>query len=460
MGRVSRSIVASLLLVALLGARLDLRPAAAAAPFRVLTTQPAPLAKGKFAWQATDIETDAAASNALPYHTGGVVALVDPIVVLNRTTGKFVRLKQGQAAAQADRDELIVSAQGSKTTRAMTIELAPDADVADPDAARMSLKGGAYEMKFVSAFVGSPDSVALNGLLGNARGHALLLVVSGAMIVDPVVRGTSEATPDPARPLAPGEWTTVSKSTTLEPKPGAASGSTAVVVFLEPAAGASTGAPPAKATAAATSAPSAAEPDNSLPTGPNDDADNDGLTTAEEALRETDPNNPDSDGDGLQDGFEVFTSGTIPTKADSDGDGLSDGDEVNVFNTNPSNPDTDGDGVNDGQEITNGTDPNAAEAPAADSDLDGDGLTAADEALRGTNPNVADSDGDGLSDGFEVFNSGTNPTNADSDGDGVSDGDEVNLILTNPSNVDTDGDGVADGQEITNGTDPNDAASK
>ncbi|NCD01037.1 hypothetical protein EOL94_03020 [bacterium] len=42
---------------------------------------------------------------------------------------------------------------------------------------------------------------------------------------------------------------------------------------------------------------------------------------------------------------------------DSDGDGLIDIDEVNVYGTDPLNPDSDGDGYNDGQEVRNGYDP-------------------------------------------------------------------------------------------------------
>lgn len=39
----------------------------------------------------------------------------------------------------------------------------------------------------------------------------------------------------------------------------------------------------------------------------------------------TDPNNPDSDGDGINDGDELILTQTIPTNPDSDGDGLDDG---------------------------------------------------------------------------------------------------------------------------------------
>jgi hypothetical protein len=91
----------------------------------------------------------------------------------------------------------------------------------------------------------------------------------------------------------------------------------------------------------------------------NADDDEDGLSNAEELALQpaSDPNNPDTDGDGIRDGDEVRVWGTNPTLRDTDSDGLSDGDEVNTHGTNPANPDTDGDTVNDGAEVRNSTDP-------------------------------------------------------------------------------------------------------
>jgi hypothetical protein len=65
----------------------------------------------------------------------------------------------------------------------------------------------------------------------------------------------------------------------------------------------------------------------------------------------------DSDGDGLEDSIEVQL-GTDPNDVDTDDDGLTDGDEYYVYQTGTRNPDTDGDGVDDGTEVSNGTDPN------------------------------------------------------------------------------------------------------
>ncbi len=81
------------------------------------------------------------------------------------------------------------------------------------------------------------------------------------------------------------------------------------------------------------------------------DPDNDGLTNAQEFTNGTDPNNADSDGDGLKDGEEINTTKTDPSKADTDGDGLKDGDEINLYKTDPTKTDSDGDGLPDADEV-------------------------------------------------------------------------------------------------------------
>ena len=64
----------------------------------------------------------------------------------------------------------------------------------------------------------------------------------------------------------------------------------------------------------------------------------------------------------------------------------------------------------------------------------------------GTNPNIADTDGDGLTDGYEVSQN-INPLLEDTDFDGLNDYLEVETLGSNPLLVDSDSDGLDDGIE-------------
>ncbi len=135
------------------------------------------------------------------------------------------------------------------------------------------------------------------------------------------------------------------------------------------------------------------------------DPDADGLSNLQEQTAGTDPLDADSDDDGLLDGFEV-TNGSDPLDTDSDDDGLLDGFEV-TNGLDPADPDSDDDGLLDGFELTNGFDPLDADEDAdnridGQDDFDSDGLGNAAEALAGTDPNDPDSDDDGLLDGAEL----------------------------------------------------------
>ncbi len=179
------------------------------------------------------------------------------------------------------------------------------------------------------------------------------------------------------------------------------------------------------------------------------DKDKDGLGKCDEIKIGTDPNNPDTDGDGLLDGEEFLTYKTDPLKADTDGDGLTDGEEIKSTGTNPLVADTDGDGLSDGDEVHKyKTDPLKV-------DTDGDGLSDGDEVMKyKTDPLKVDTDGDGLSDGDEVLKYKTDPLKKDTDGDGLTDGEEVLKYKTDPLKKDTDGGSVDDGTEVKRGTDP------
>lgn len=106
------------------------------------------------------------------------------------------------------------------------------------------------------------------------------------------------------------------------------------------------------------------------------------------------------------------------TTVDTDGDGLEDGYEIWDFNTkwnekdNAGNYilDSDGDGFPDGYEVLyQGTNPAVAENFTQDSDKDG--LSDIDEYYQGTDPNLTDSDFDGISDKNDQGS--TNPRKTD-----------------------------------------------
>ncbi len=147
------------------------------------------------------------------------------------------------------------------------------------------------------------------------------------------------------------------------------------------------------------------------------DTDGDGLDDVLEEHIGTDPNGTDTDGDGISDGLEYTTYVEQPYSTwylnplnasdgamDFDDDGLTNAGEFEV-GTDYTNPDTDGDGVPDGWEHEYATDPLVDDA---DEDPDDDGLTNKEEYRAGTDPFNNDTDGDGWLDGEEV-DAGTDP---------------------------------------------------
>lgn len=208
------------------------------------------------------------------------------------------------------------------------------------------------------------------------------------------------------------------------------------------------------------------------------DSDGDGLSDYDEIHENrTDPLDPDSDNDRIGDGDEDG-AGTDPLDPDSDDDGLRDGYETLLWGTDPVKSDSDSDGVTDGKEVWNGLDPLDKNISGYPLDTDGDGIPDFMEKIFGTDHMLGDTDGDGLSDGEELFSYHTDPfTNdtdednltddeelykwftdplvSDTDGDGLSDYNEIHTYSTNPNHPDTDGDGLPDADEVlVHGTDP------
>jgi hypothetical protein len=150
----------------------------------------------------------------------------------------------------------------------------------------------------------------------------------------------------------------------------------------------------------------------------NDDPDADPLPpppppappTAEE-LAAQNLNAVDTDVDMLPDHFEVRYN-LNPSEPDTDGDGITDGYELIVLGTKADTLDTDFDQIPDGLELVLGLDPLVADNPdltvplavpdELNLDSDGDGITDWGEDLAGTDPDDPDSDDDGMLDGDEI----------------------------------------------------------
>jgi hypothetical protein len=97
------------------------------------------------------------------------------------------------------------------------------------------------------------------------------------------------------------------------------------------------------------------------------DADDDGMPDWWEGLHfqtAARDGSGDWDHDRLSDRDE-WDRGCNPNERDSDGDGVRDGREVRRYGTDPANPDSDGDGVSDGDEVRAGTDPLGADSQFA-----------------------------------------------------------------------------------------------
>ncbi|MHA1919978.1 MAG: hypothetical protein ACTSWX_09555 [Promethearchaeota archaeon] len=189
------------------------------------------------------------------------------------------------------------------------------------------------------------------------------------------------------------------------------------------------------------------------------DSDEDGLTDyLETEIYFTNPNSNDSDGDLMDDLWEV-TYGLNANSADNlddlDADLISNYQEY-LDGTYPNNPDSDEDGVNDYEEKNIGSDP-------MNTDSDGDGMNDGWEFLYGLDllidDAVADPDFDNITNIYECYNN-TSPISNDTDGDTLTDWQEIVILNTSPIKIDTDGDIMRDDWEIFYGFNPTDYSDK
>ncbi len=227
------------------------------------------------------------------------------------------------------------------------------------------------------------------------------------------------------------------------------------------------------------------------------DADRDGLANRPELGLATNPFSADSDGDGLPDGWEVAqqlnplsSAGVHGATGDGDADGLVQLHEYH-HQTNPHRADSDDDGLPDGWEVHHNLNPLSGLAnDGAQADPDADSLSNLAEHGFATNPRSADSDSDQLPDAWELqqqldpllssadfgtngdpdadglinlaeYRNSTSALLADSDGDSLSDGWEVHYLLDpldgfglNGANGDPDADGMNNLVEFQRQTDP------
>ena len=143
----------------------------------------------------------------------------------------------------------------------------------------------------------------------------------------------------------------------------------------------------------------------------------------------TDPTNPDSDGDGLLDGYEYYwwrvaTEAIEGTLKNADFQAY---DPTKVVEGKPINP-------ADILKVFHPLVPTATDGMYAD--IDGDGLSNYEEMLLGTNPCHWDTDGDGMNDGWEVM-WGLNPMSYgdQSDAGGNPDGDFMAAVGDSMTNL-------------------------
>lgn len=151
-------------------------------------------------------------------------------------------------------------------------------------------------------------------------------------------------------------------------------------------------------------------------------------------------------------GYNALVHLGVSYDGDRDQDGVMDRTEL-ILGSSPLRADSDGDGLTDRFEIDallthslpGSADTDGDGVRDGDEDLDGDGLTALAEQRAGSMPTEKDTDRDGFTDAEELTH-GTQPAAPDSDADGLLDGIEPRTG-TSPLDNDSDDDSILDGDE-------------
>lgn len=363
-------------------------------------------------WHVTRHTADIGDVELVSATQGFIIAESTPVLV-TFADGKLTRLAGGEAMSIAGDVPFTVETFGAPDTF-IFMQLLPESGMQMPDAtdriltsASFPTETGSYDADLVRDVLSEGEEGALPGgvtptsiyiLVGEVevtgdRGTTSLYqgdsaTFEGDISITAIADGSTyyagfvgaqlpaDATPVPAAPEATAVPVTP-EATAVSATPEATAVPVTPEVTAVPATPEVTAVP---ATPVPTAVPPTPVPATAEPTVDTTDTDGDGLPDVQEAELGTNPENPDSDDDGITDGDEVnvhrtdplnfdtdgdnfydggeLVRGTDPNNPDSDGDGLLDGDEEYIHLTDPNNPDSDGDGVNDLDEVRNGTDPN------------------------------------------------------------------------------------------------------
>lgn len=346
---------------------------------QVVATGLIPFEDGPFHWQLTP---NPATPEPTPLAADGPLFIVSDgpsAVIVSDDDGPVARLAAGEALFRPDGVTSVLETRSPDGGDGAAIaavagpgegEFTPGAGIHDVDLVRDVL--GTNEVLLVrsdvSVFIvvtaGSVtigDATVAAGSTAAEVGDITIINTSPetatvlATVVGPRIDGTADAATEV--PPATG---------TLSPQPGGTAspgGSTGTTATTEPPTTTTT----TSTTTTTTEAPAPV------------DTDSDGLSDTDEAALGTDPNNQDSDGDGIPDGREVNALGSNPLDTDTDSDGLTDALEVD-HSCGINTPDSDGDGLGDAFEANSGF----SECSLADTDGDGDDDLA--EFSLGTDP--------------------------------------------------------------------------